>query len=189
MFLDGGASLCIKKIVNDEMYYEYNYHGERVQNTIEEEGIFLEELENFKINDVFTPKPAFYIETHDFRGIGREQLDAVNFIRVLEGHDEFPANFDLDDYFDRLEKYFRAMHKEKGILHKDVALRNFMIDRETGNPRLIDFGRSKRTINYYAKDETFEEACEKEILALKIAKKDAIDKINKIKGGRYVKIS
>ena len=35
------------------------------------------------------------------------------------------------------------MHDETGIVHGDLFARNIMVDKETGNPRVIDFGRSK----------------------------------------------
>ena len=169
-------NLCIKTIANDEMYNELNLTGGRVQNKIEAEGEFLESLTNFEISGVRTPRPSFYIETIDFKGIAMEALPAVNFARVIEGHDELPKNFNLEDYFNRLEEYFIALHN-KGVLHKDVALRNFMIDTETGNPWLIDFGRSKWKSDYYASEKDFEEECLDEMEALKIAKNDAIKKL------------
>jgi len=177
----GYEDFCVKKVSNFDMYHEYNFKGNKVQNSLEEEAEFLLELKKFEVNGVRTPKPYFYVSKGDFIGYVMEELKAVNFSRVIEGFDKLPENFDLNNYFKKLGNYLEKLHKEKGILHKDIALRNLMIDRETGDPKVIDFGRSKRRADYLANpDIDFDEETENEMSMLNILKREAVDKLTKI---------
>jgi len=176
--LDG---FCFKIIYNYQMYNELDFKGERVQNRIEEEGEFLEFLEDYEVAGVKTPSAYFYISTKEFEGIGMETMDAANFARVFEGHEQLPETFNFDDYFKRLEEYLNALHNKKGILHKDLAARNLMVDRKTGNPIVIDFGRARFAKHFsLSEKETLEEAIKKEEEMFKIVKNDIKEKLYKL---------
>ncbi len=101
-------------------------------NDIHRERRITEMLDGFEVAGVRTPKPLYSFSTHTITGMVMEELDAVNFQRVVEGQttagveDELPPNFDLEDYFSRLKEYLAHLH-EKGIYHGDIALRNLMI--------------------------------------------------------------
>jgi serine/threonine protein kinase len=128
-----GQGLCVKIVYNGEMY--------RQGNDIHKEGDFLINLEKFEVAGVRTPTLKETISTIDTNALVMEELKAANFRRILENKDELPEAFNFEDYFKSLEKYLSALH-ERGIYHNDFVLRNFMIDRTTGKPRVIDFGRS-----------------------------------------------
>ncbi len=134
--------LCVKIIQNNERYIEGN--------PIQKEIRFLDELQSVIVEGVRTPSPFFMFSGIDIKGIVMEQLDAFNFRRIIEGQttegikDELPKNFDANDFFRRLRAYVNEMHK-KGIFHGDLHLRNLMIDRQTGLPYIIDFGKAKWT--------------------------------------------
>lgn len=51
-----------------------------------------------------------------------------------------PEGFDADRFADDLAAFVRKLNAA-GIYHRDIAPRNVMLDLETGNPWLIDFGR------------------------------------------------
>lgn len=135
-----GSNLCIKWIT------DYARYAEGVLTSKELE--FLDVLRNLKVEGVRTPKPFFAFSTLRMDGIVMEQLNATNFRRVIEKQttegipDELPPGFDVQRYFGALERYVKEMHK-LGIYHGDLHLRNMMIDRQTGLPYLIDFGKSK----------------------------------------------
>jgi len=56
----------------------------------------------------------------------------------------FPSTFDHNEFFLKLERFIKKMHNEKGIYHRDLYARNIMIDNETGNPIVLDFGDAAR---------------------------------------------
>lgn len=127
------GELCVKIVKDQERYVEGN--------NIHQEGRFLSMLSGFEVDNVRTP-----ILYHTYFNLGlvflvQEELDAVNFRRVLEGHEELPDNFNTEEYFSKLKNYILALH-EKGIYHQDFVIRNFMIDRQTAKPYVIDFGRA-----------------------------------------------
>lgn len=112
-------------------------------NSPEEEAIIQNMLNDFEVEGVFVPTIRAEYHGRESSAIIMEKLDAVNLQLALIGEEEMPASFSLDDFSDRLEKYVSAMHQKKGIVHKDLEARNVMVDRKTGFPRVIDFGRSK----------------------------------------------
>lgn len=71
-----------------------------------------------------------------------ERLNAVNLQHVISNSAILPKEFNLNNFFDDLEKFIKHMHETEGIIHNDLFARNVMIDNETGSPRVIDFGRS-----------------------------------------------
>ncbi|MFH1611006.1 MAG: phosphotransferase [Patescibacteria group bacterium] len=71
-----------------------------------------------------------------------ERLDAVNLQHILNGTEQFPEGYDAQVFVDALEEYLDHIHEKFGIVHGDLEPRNVMVDKKTGLPRLIDFGRS-----------------------------------------------
>jgi len=79
--------------------------------------------------------------------ISMQTVDGVNLEELLLNYDAYPDLLEKID-FDSFKKMLLeglAMLHEAGLCHKDLSIRNIMIDRETGEPRLIDFGKSKKT--------------------------------------------
>lgn len=58
--------------------------------------------------------------------------------------DQLPEDFNATEFFDKLEVFVEKMHALK-IYHRDLHHKNVMIDYATGNPVVIDFGRSARS--------------------------------------------
>ncbi|PCI90321.1 hypothetical protein COB18_01045 [Candidatus Kaiserbacteria bacterium] len=112
-----------------------------------EEAHFLYYLNNFKVAGVRSPKYLGFIAENRKGGnafIFMEELEAVSLVHAINPKSkvELPKNFDVTDAFSRLEEYFLKLHKEKKIAHGDIAARNIMIDKKTGLPFVIDFGRA-----------------------------------------------
>jgi hypothetical protein len=133
--INENQNLCVKIVTN------YTKHAE--ENTLYQEARFLEKLVDFTKEGVRTPELKDKMSLINLNALVMEELDAVNMARVIEGQDTLPENFNADDYFRRLAIYINALHSEQGIYHLDIAARNLMIDKETGFPYVIDFGKSK----------------------------------------------
>ncbi len=72
-----------------------------------------------------------------------EELDAINLQHVFNGNAQLPSGFDLDTFVDSLYSYIDYLHTEHNIINGDLFARNVMVDKQTGLPRVIDFGESK----------------------------------------------
>jgi len=115
-------------------------------NTVAQESHFLRALENFSVSGVRTPRYIAHIESTlpgEPNIIIMEKLDAVNLQHVLNGTAEVPENFDAKIFFDALDAYIQALSEVHHIAHRDLEPRNVMIDRSTGLPYVIDFGRAR----------------------------------------------
>lgn len=144
--LIGYDGVCVKIVKN---FIEYNnLLSSREGNSVSGEARFLEMLDKMmddeKIKETGVRTPVFYYTYDSYydKGIVMEELDAVNLRRVVEGHDELPESFEFKPFFEKLEKFILVLH-DKGIYHRDYVLRNFMVDRKTGSPYVIDFGKAK----------------------------------------------
>lgn len=139
-FRQGKVGLCVKVIEN-------RHDREDVQmfnlgNSLLQEAHFLEYLSHFRVRDVRVP---VYVEAlpGDKKGLlVMEQLDAVNLQHLISGEEEFPDNFNPEDFFSSLDKFVTEMHDFKKVAHMDLEARNIMVDRKTGRARIIDFGRA-----------------------------------------------
>ncbi len=170
--------LCVKIIKNSESYNALDSNGKRVHRFLDKEGDILDQLEDFVVKDVKTPAPYYYISAPQLEGLIMETLDAANLTRVFEGHEEMPENFDVDEYFEKLEKYFQTLHNKMGIIHGDVAIRNLMVDKKTGLPRVIDFGKAKTKQELWGTGKDFDELAKNEMELLKNVKQEVREKYN-----------
>lgn len=96
-----------------------------------------------EIRSVRVPQVLAYVEHDDMRAIMMESLDAVSIRDLKHGKEPWPEAFDSDRFFEELEAFVSAMH-DHGYHHRDLHAGNVLIDRETGDPRVIDFGYSRR---------------------------------------------
>lgn len=131
---------CIKLMKNRHSSASARYYN--LGNTPQQEFAIQATLNEFEANGVFSPSALRFYVGDQCSGIVMERLDAANLQTVLNGKESVPDGFDIEDFFFRLENYIGEMHDEFGIIHNDLEPRNVMIDRETGFPRVIDFGRS-----------------------------------------------
>lgn len=112
-----------------------------------EEAGFLYQMGNFEVAGVRSPKYLGYIAERKQGGkafLLMEELDAFSLAHALSDdyEVELPDTFDIEKTFEALEMYFDELHTRQKVAHGDIAARNIMIDRDTGMPYVIDFGRS-----------------------------------------------
>jgi RIO-like serine/threonine protein kinase len=119
----------------------------------EHEGQYLEDLQGIDY-DVFVPQPIAYT-TYEYPQqegdtylvketvniLAMRRLDAVSLKDVIEGVAEVPSTMKPDTFFSQLRSFVERMHM-KGIYHRDFHSGNIMIDKKTGRPCVIDFGRA-----------------------------------------------
>jgi serine/threonine protein kinase len=108
--------------------------------TPSKEKVFLEKLKNLGAK-VRVPKVYVSYENGDagYDFLMMESLPAVSIDDVLQGRAELPKNFDLASFRDDLNDFVERMHSEN-IYHRDLHEGNIMIDKETCQPYVIDFG-------------------------------------------------
>jgi tRNA A-37 threonylcarbamoyl transferase component Bud32 len=75
-----------------------------------------------------------------------EQVPGVDLDQLVQKGLPLPEGFDVDKFADDLLAFVRKMNQRQ-IFHRDLAPRNVMLDSETGNPWVIDFGRATGDTN------------------------------------------
>lgn len=136
---------CIKVLEDRENSPAAQYM--HLGNPVQLECAIQERLSGIEVSGVRAPTVFGYFKDpdgHEKSFILMEELDAINLQHALNDESLFPNTFDADKFSDALYDYLSHLHDELEIVHDDLAPRNVMIDRNTGMPRLIDFGRSKQ---------------------------------------------
>lgn len=136
---DAKDGTCIKILRNRHKEISKGYD---LGNSPEKEFDYLERLHGFERSGCRSPIAEMCIEVGDAALIVMEKLDAVNLQLVFNGQEELPEGFDFEAFYKSLEGYIGSLHAEVGIAHNDLYPRNIMVDRNTGMPYVIDFGRS-----------------------------------------------
>lgn len=137
----GERAVCIK--IMKDRHLSANKEMYDLGNRPIVEFALMEHLHDFKKGGVRSPVAEACIESGESSMIIMEKLDAVNVQHVLNGSEGMPESFNFEKFCGSLEEYIDGLHQEKGIAHLDLFPRNVMIDRKTGAPYVIDFGRSE----------------------------------------------
>ena len=130
---------CCFKIITEPQEYKKG-------NDVKREMEYLDKLKDLDA-EVRTPYPYYYFMNEENHLYVMEKLNAVGLDEVMFGKKEIPDNFNFDSFFKKLENFVQKMN-QKNIYHRDLHEGNIMIDKETGDPRIIDFGKSKRNVPY-----------------------------------------
>lgn len=119
----------------------------------EEEAVFLMELQDID-KKVKVPLPLFSLEAtvkkEDNGKLTRksmicmERIEGFSLKDVTLGKADLPEDFNVSEFFSNLRDFVVKMNNDYGIYHRDLHEGNIMVDKDTGMPRVIDFGLSKK---------------------------------------------
>jgi len=161
------TGLCIKVMENRHSRMDAKKYN--LGNSVYKESLFLRDLSHFSCEGVRSPFFFEYFVGKNYTAIIMEQLDAINLEHIIQGKQAFPEEYDRDVFCDRLGIYIEALHNEARVAHGDFFARNVMVDKITGDPYVIDFGRSidldeiedeqKRYTYELDDEERYEEIC------------------------------
>jgi serine/threonine protein kinase len=96
----------------------------------------------FKLDGEIKKEGEFYVGDR-VDVILMDRIMGKDLEQIIMGKLPLPRDFDASLFMDKLDLFVKHMN-DQGIYHRDIALRNIMMD-EGGNPALIDFGRSTDT--------------------------------------------
>lgn len=153
-FVDINERHCLKIISRHEHYGTVILSREGLPlqkfHSLPVEAQFLDELQGLD-GDVRVPKPYYTVvreatdeddktlEKSELGILCMERLNAVSIRNILEDGVDIPEKFDIENFFEKLICFLDKMHL-KGIHHRDLHEGNIMVNIETGNPFVIDFG-------------------------------------------------
>ncbi len=129
---------CFKVITDPDEY--------RKGNSVEQEIQFLSITKDISL-DVKIPQPYYCFMSQENHFYVMDKLDAVDLKDLILEKEEVPDSFDFDSFFEKVSLFVEKMN-EKKIYHRDLHEGNIMIDRKTGSPCVIDFGKSKKDVPY-----------------------------------------
>jgi tRNA A-37 threonylcarbamoyl transferase component Bud32 len=135
--------LCIKVMKNYRNDPNSEYFD--IGNSALVEAMLMREVDGLEVSGVRAPTPVQAVMGEHVSAIIMERLNAVNLQHVLNGTESYPDTFNLERFVSGVSDYLDVLHTEKNIVHADLYPRNFMLNKETGAPYVIDFGRSKMT--------------------------------------------
>lgn len=124
-----------------------------VDNDLDVEADFLEELVGFH-KKVTVPAPHVIVQHRSVQDVEGKKYIQNKKVLIMEeivgttlrdlpiNKDKLPKDFSIETFFNDLEDFVKKMNSEKNIHHRDLHAGNIMIDYASGNPAVIDFGRS-----------------------------------------------
>lgn len=147
-------SICIKMIEDREELEERRAKDEDREpfhldlgNRPYREARIQEHMSDLVIDGVRSPQLVQYVRGATWHGLIMERLNAVNLQYALNGKAPLPESFSKGHFLQSLGNFLEATHEEKKIYHGDLFPRNIMIHNETGDARVIDWGRSGQIKN------------------------------------------
>lgn len=141
--LSSGVCMKIPLPHYERQQKEQNELKFKLGNLLPQEAFFLRKMSGIMHCGVRTPKFIGLITSETLSAILMEELPALNLQKIIDGKEKLPAQFDSNVFLKAVEEYLEYLHTEIGIAHGDFDARNIMVDRKTGAPYVIDFGRSK----------------------------------------------
>lgn len=135
-FLNFKAKICIKIYKRPEQIIAADFYLPPAK-----EESFLEDLRGLdakvRVPTVYSSFKDNDRNGHDF--LMMEALPAVSVDDILQDRAKLPENFDFNSFQIDLLDFVDKMH-QRGVYHRDLHEGNIMIDNETGQLYVIDFG-------------------------------------------------
>jgi len=140
-FLDSNEEICLKILKQKkDITADFN-------NDVQREVEIMNILDNLD-DSVRAPKPyitaEYYKDEEDEEGIKfilMERIHGYSIRDILEGKGSLPPGFSIDSFRKNISNYIEKMH-ERNVYHRDLSEANIMIDKNTGDFFVIDFGAS-----------------------------------------------
>jgi serine/threonine protein kinase len=146
-FLDSNEEICLKILKTSR---ELPYHV-TLEQEMEFQSLVKEIIHDFdEESKVKIPKPyltADYTENDEEEGIKfflMEKVKGKSIKDIIEGNGSLPEGFSIKSFRDRMIKFIDKIHK-KDIYHRDLHSGNIMLDSDSGDIYVIDFGASTKS--------------------------------------------
>lgn len=133
--------VCVKYIFDTNMQVR---HG----NTMRDEIGYLEDLDGFTVEGVKVPQVYFDHISDKVTCFGMETIEGLSLDQIIDNPEACDFINELrtqnqQEVLRRMKMFIEKLHKEKNIVHRDLATRNIMVDKK-GGWYVIDFGKAKR---------------------------------------------
>lgn len=125
------SSVCLKRTGPKNLNYATNSAAEEVSLM----------TAATKITSLRVPKPVLSIELEDGGLILMEKIDGFSLRDFYEQEMALPKAFNFDLFWAKIEQGIVDLNNS-GLHHRDLHEGNIMIEEETGEPVVIDFGLS-----------------------------------------------
>ncbi len=114
-----------------------------VVNSIEQEMFLQEQAIECGVR---SPKPVLCLETEQGESfMVMETIKGHSLLDIIEKRLPLPDKFDEENFWTELKDMLNKLHSEQ-IYHRDIKLANIMMEYSTGQPVIIDYGRSARVV-------------------------------------------
>jgi predicted Ser/Thr protein kinase len=102
------------------------------------------------------PEVIGFVEHSEVLAIMMNKIKGASMLQIFEGKAELPSGFDVDVFFNKLERAVLLMNQH-GYYHRDLTNNsgNVMVDEE-GNPWIIDFGSAIKALHPSDNDQVFQ---------------------------------
>jgi tRNA A-37 threonylcarbamoyl transferase component Bud32 len=144
-----GNERCCMKIVSEQRLDDMYDYKKPIHNDLDSECAFLEAAASYA-GEVKIPLPYLTWRFKDENGkkldvLLMECLNAVSLKQIHELDEPLPEGFDIESFFSKLKATLTRLN-EANIYHRDVAISNILVTRDTAEPCLIDFGDSTKPV-------------------------------------------
>ncbi|HXK35162.1 MAG TPA: AarF/UbiB family protein [Candidatus Paceibacterota bacterium] len=146
----GDFSKVYKNYFNKTCFKVFSSQFEQIRSADEEAHLLSLVAKLRSKNIANTPVPLYSImpidksEKHPIIGRGffvMQRIEGSTIKDIIDQKLDLPTSFKFEDFFAKIGKFLQAIHKE-GIYHRDVHNGNIMIEANTADPFVIDFGNS-----------------------------------------------
>ena len=126
-------SFCIKEIKNDS--WEYNFNDIHTEHELQQDAIEM---------GIRCPKLIMSIIDTDHKEskyLVMEKILGPSIKDIIEGKSPIPENFDEEKFWSKAKDMIKKMNNSN-LYHRDLHSGNLMVEVETLEPVLIDFGHA-----------------------------------------------